>query len=226
MPTNPNTATEMFKADVAAAGIEDRDQDGRVVDFHALRHTFVTNLARSGVHPKTAQALARHSTITLTMDRYSHTVIEEQADALKALPDLSGPDRSSLRKTGTEDGQPIDGLAPRLASCLAEKHAKQETPADSGGPPSKDALDSAESNNPQETRGLLQDSQRRGRDSNPRYPCGYNGFRDRPDQPLRHLSECLLASHFRLTADFTLFAVLPFSLPQAVRSLPVVVTRL
>src|SRR5688572_19304228 len=29
---------------------------------------------------------------------------------------------------------------------------------------------------------------RRGWDSNPRYPCGHNGFRDRPDRPLRHLS--------------------------------------
>ena len=29
---------------------------------------------------------------------------------------------------------------------------------------------------------------RRGWDSNPRYPYGYNGFRDRPDRPLRHLS--------------------------------------
>ena len=29
---------------------------------------------------------------------------------------------------------------------------------------------------------------RRGWDSNPRYPFGYNGFRDRPDRPLRHLS--------------------------------------
>ena len=29
---------------------------------------------------------------------------------------------------------------------------------------------------------------RRGRDSNPRNPCGLNGFRDRPDRPLRHLS--------------------------------------
>ncbi|MFH5804676.1 hypothetical protein [Alienimonas sp. DA493] len=36
-----------------------RDAAGRVLDFHALRHTFVTNLARSGVHPKHAQALAR-----------------------------------------------------------------------------------------------------------------------------------------------------------------------
>ncbi len=31
-------------------------------------------------------------------------------------------------------------------------------------------------------------SWRRGWDSNPRYPCGYSGFRDRPVQPLRHLS--------------------------------------
>jgi hypothetical protein len=29
---------------------------------------------------------------------------------------------------------------------------------------------------------------RRGRDSNPRYPCGYNGFQDRRIQPLCHLS--------------------------------------
>ncbi len=29
---------------------------------------------------------------------------------------------------------------------------------------------------------------RRERDSNPRYPCEYNGFRDRPIQPLWHLS--------------------------------------
>jgi hypothetical protein len=29
---------------------------------------------------------------------------------------------------------------------------------------------------------------RRDRDSNPGYPCGYNGFRDRPIRPLWHLS--------------------------------------
>ncbi len=29
---------------------------------------------------------------------------------------------------------------------------------------------------------------RRGWDSNPRYACTHNGFRDRPDRPLRHLS--------------------------------------
>src|SRR5207249_4475475 len=29
---------------------------------------------------------------------------------------------------------------------------------------------------------------RTGWDSNPRYPCGHTGFRDRPFQPLTHLS--------------------------------------
>lgn len=31
-------------------------------------------------------------------------------------------------------------------------------------------------------------SLRKERDSNPRYGYPYNGFRDRPDRPLRHLS--------------------------------------
>jgi integrase len=79
----------MFWCDIQAAGIPHRDTAGLVADFHSLRHTFVTNLARDGVHPKVAQALARYSTITLTMDRYSHKLIDEQSAALAALPDLS-----------------------------------------------------------------------------------------------------------------------------------------
>jgi hypothetical protein len=58
------------------------------------------------VHPKLAQALARHSTITLTMDRHTHTVLGEQAEALAALPDLSGKaDRQQQRATGTDDNR-------------------------------------------------------------------------------------------------------------------------
>ncbi len=65
-----------------------RDSSGRVADFHALRHTFISNLAQGGVHPKDAQALARHSTIRLTMDRYTHVARGKLAAALEALPDL------------------------------------------------------------------------------------------------------------------------------------------
>jgi hypothetical protein len=100
----------MFRADLEAAGIEYQDEAGLVADFHALRHTFITNLANGGVHPKIAQALARHSTITLTMDRYSHTLVEEQCTAVAALADLSW-------QTGTTKAAGTDSTV--LASCLA-----------------------------------------------------------------------------------------------------------
>ena len=45
--------------------LAEKDESGRWVDFHALRHTFITGLVTGGVNPKVAQTLARHSVITL-----------------------------------------------------------------------------------------------------------------------------------------------------------------
>jgi integrase len=59
---DPAQAARMLKADLKTANIDYKDSDGKYADFHSLRHTFITLLARSGVHPKTAQDLARHST--------------------------------------------------------------------------------------------------------------------------------------------------------------------
>ena len=85
-----------------------RDSQGRVADFHALRHTFITELVKAGVAPKDAKELARHSTITLTMDRYSHVGIRDTAAALArmSLPTGTNPDAepSVLRMTGTDGG--------------------------------------------------------------------------------------------------------------------------
>src|SRR5262245_40129660 len=44
-----------FGADLAKAKVKDPKNRLNAVDFHSLRHTFLTNLARAGVHPKTAQ---------------------------------------------------------------------------------------------------------------------------------------------------------------------------
>lgn len=63
-------SAKMLRADLVAAGIPVVTPDG-VADFHALRHTLCTRLAKSGTSPKEAQMLARHSSITLTMDRNS-----------------------------------------------------------------------------------------------------------------------------------------------------------
>ncbi len=102
-------AATMLRLDLEAAGVAAVDASGRVFDFHALRHQFLSDLARVGVHPKEAQALARHSTITLTMDRYTHLGIFDLTsalDRLPALPLVDGPQAGTLRATGTTDDRP------------------------------------------------------------------------------------------------------------------------
>jgi len=49
----------MIRVNLTPADIDYEDSHGRVADFHPLRHTFISNLARAGVHPRNAQALAR-----------------------------------------------------------------------------------------------------------------------------------------------------------------------
>jgi integrase len=56
--------------------------------FYSMRHTFISNLARSGVSPKIAQSLARHSTIGLTMNTYTHIGLYDERAALDSLPEL------------------------------------------------------------------------------------------------------------------------------------------
>jgi len=111
----PDKPVELLKADLAKAKIEYRDDAGKVVDWHALRHTFISNLAAGGAHPKVAQALARHSSIVLTMDTYTHSVLGDQASALAGLPDLSAkPEKQQERQkaTGTDDQPVADGQTP------------------------------------------------------------------------------------------------------------------
>ena len=60
----------------------------RRADFHSLRNSCVSMLASSGVHPKTAQMLARHSTIILTMDRNSHLRLADLNQAVQGSPSL------------------------------------------------------------------------------------------------------------------------------------------
>ncbi len=66
-----------------------QDSNGRFADFHANRHTFITNLCKADISPKTVQTLARHSDIRLTMNLYSHVDLEDQSAAISRLPGLS-----------------------------------------------------------------------------------------------------------------------------------------
>ncbi len=103
-----------------------------VADFHSLRHTFITNLARGGVHPRLAQDLARHSDINLTLSRYTHTLLGERAKALAALPDLSKDNTEAMRKTGT-DGKTAGKPTAVFPSCFPEFQRLEANSVDSGG---------------------------------------------------------------------------------------------
>ncbi len=65
--------------------LQHKNSKGLYADFHAMRHTFSTNLCRAKVSPKTAQALVRHSDIRLTMNVYSHIDQQEQEAAIGML---------------------------------------------------------------------------------------------------------------------------------------------
>jgi hypothetical protein len=130
-------ATKMFRTDLSVAGIDYRDEADRVADFHGRRQTFITNLVNAGVHPGKAQALARHCTITLTMDRCSNVAHCELAGAIHPLPDLSGPTRQRARATGTCDASASAGTRTDadsdLALRLAQNRRGGEIPVDSCG---------------------------------------------------------------------------------------------
>lgn len=83
----PRTTADLIRQDATAAGIPIETAEG-ALDFHSLRVTFITSLARSGVHPKVAQQLARHSTIHLTMDVYTKFGADDQRAGVEAMPAL------------------------------------------------------------------------------------------------------------------------------------------
>jgi integrase len=62
-----------------------RVKDVPRVRFHDLRHSHATQLLLAGVHPKVAQERLRHSTISTTLDLYSHVTETMQQDAAARL---------------------------------------------------------------------------------------------------------------------------------------------
>ena len=60
------------------------------VRFHDLRHTSATMLLSEGIHPKIVQERLGHSTISLTMDTYSHVIPSMQLDAADKMNGILG----------------------------------------------------------------------------------------------------------------------------------------
>lgn len=109
-------AAKTLEADLVAAGIAATDEAGRVLDFHALRTTFGTNLARSGVSLQMAQRLMRHSTPTLTANVYTVLSRDDERAAVAALPD-SAPAVSAAVATGTDGASGVPLMGPLMGEA-------------------------------------------------------------------------------------------------------------
>ncbi len=128
----PHKLCKILNRDLVAAGIarrvkvegkwriEKRDDRGRTIDVHALRHTFGTLMSKGGIAPRTAQAAMRHSKIDLTMSVYTDPRLLDVRGALDVLPSLSldGNEQEAIRATGT------DGVAGKFAPKFAPAGCK------------------------------------------------------------------------------------------------------
>ncbi len=122
-------AGKFMKLDLEAAGVSYTNEDGQA-DFHALRHTFLSRLGRSGCPTKVMQRLVRHSTVEVTIGRYTHASLYDLGAAVANLPKLpTGIEPSSitaepmaLRATGT------DGTAKSSAESVEPVFRGQKEP--------------------------------------------------------------------------------------------------
>ena len=171
----PDKLVKILDRDLVAAGIarpervdgkwriNKRDERGRTIDVHALRHSFGTLLSKGGVAPRTAQAAMRHSSIDLTMNTYTDPKLLDVHGALDALPTLSlDVDQQSacrsVRATGTDNltTSPFaPGFAPTIDNSSKSLSIAVKT-ADNSEPLLLDAqisasVDAVKKNNPLST---------------------------------------------------------------------------
>ena len=129
----PSALVKILDRDLKAAGIPKRDERGRTVDVHALRHTFGTLLSAGGVTPRTAQAAMRHSSIDLTMTTYTDPKLLDIHGAVESLPSLDLltelPNRQNqqLQATGT-DAMSGRAVAPTVAPTACISGATESFP--------------------------------------------------------------------------------------------------
>jgi len=93
-------AAHMIRQDLQAAGIDPENDSGRL-DFHCLRGTYATLLARVGVNLQTAQTLMRHSDPKLTAKTYTRLGITDLGAVVSGLQVAvpSGEEGAKTKKT-------------------------------------------------------------------------------------------------------------------------------
>lgn len=68
---------------------------------HICRHTYCSNIAKSGMNPKTLHYLMGHSDIGVTLNTYTHLGLGDDTDELKRMEELENT-RKELEKSKEE----------------------------------------------------------------------------------------------------------------------------
>jgi integrase len=80
-PVHPALFSYWFQRQVELSGV-------RRIRLHDLRHTHATHALQAGVHPKVVSERLGHSSITITLDTYSHVLPSMQREAAERVAAL------------------------------------------------------------------------------------------------------------------------------------------
>jgi len=128
----PHKPVTRLKRALKKAKIPYKDDSDRYVDWHSLRHSFLTNLAKAGTGVKELQGLGRHSDPKLTFGIYVHSSKEREARAVAKLPDYTSDtseESDEIAKEGTNDlpiASPSANRAQQMRSCSQVATAKRD----------------------------------------------------------------------------------------------------
>lgn len=175
------------------------DTDGRVIDFHAARHTYISEIVAGGASVKVAQELARHSTPVLTIGRYAHARLHDLTGALEALPRQTSQEPPSAldcqQATGTDGIECGERRGERAAGKTHRDVAQSGELSESSTEARNDASDEEDDgpnllplqdlarNDTQAAACGESDKKRMGQDSNLRWTHAHSGFQDREPTP-------------------------------------------
>ena len=65
---------------------------------HVCRHTFCSNMAKSGMNPKTLQYIMGHSEIGVTLNTYTHLGYEDAEEEMQKITEITSKKSTTHRK--------------------------------------------------------------------------------------------------------------------------------
>ena len=70
---------------------------------HVCRHTYCSNMAKSGMNPKVLQYLMGHSDISVTLNTYTHLKLDDAKEEIEKLAQKASEAEEEFRQLGMKE---------------------------------------------------------------------------------------------------------------------------